>query len=166
MYAKRSTLDREVWLQRYRLVDIAHRVVGVGSVGTRAYPALFIANTENDPLFPPIKECVAPAHAPYLAPLPNLCWNKRRSGWSRVSEFCRLPAMSCWEKLLSMAVLFCPPDEEHERRRFPWSASPASRSASTPRFAGPCCPGPMPALTTLPPSPVTAVSLLCSTRRW
>ena len=58
-------------LQRYRLVDIGHRVVGVGSVGTRAYLALFIGNSDNDPLFLQIKECVAPAHAPYLPPLPK-----------------------------------------------------------------------------------------------
>lgn len=71
LYMQLSTPDRAVMLQRYRLVDIAHRVVGVGSVGTRAYLALFIGNTDDDPLFLQIKECVAPAHAPYLPPLPQ-----------------------------------------------------------------------------------------------
>ena len=71
LYAQLSTPDRAIMLQRYRLVDIGNRVVGVGSVGTRAYLALFIGNTDNDPLFLQIKECVAPAHAPYLPPLPK-----------------------------------------------------------------------------------------------
>lgn len=71
LYAKLSPADRDAMLKRYRLVDVGHRVVGVGSVGTRAYLALFIGNTDNDPLFLQIKECVAPAHAPYLPPLPK-----------------------------------------------------------------------------------------------
>ena len=71
LYAQLSTPDRDIMLQRYCLVDIGHRVVGVGSVGTRAYLALFIGNTDNDPLFLQIKECIAPAHAPYLPPLPK-----------------------------------------------------------------------------------------------
>ncbi len=71
-YAQLSTPDRAVLLERYQLVDIAHRVVGVGSVGTRAYLAMFIGNADNDSLFLQIKECVEPAHAPYLPPLPKI----------------------------------------------------------------------------------------------
>ena len=43
----------------------AHRIVGVGSVGTRAYLALLMGNDDNDPLFLQVKEAVSPAHAPY-----------------------------------------------------------------------------------------------------
>lgn len=71
LYTQWSPSDRAVMLRRYRLVDIAHRVVGVGSVGTRAYLALLIGNTDNDPLFLQIKECVSPAHAPHLPTLPK-----------------------------------------------------------------------------------------------
>ena len=57
-------------LRRYGLADVAHRVVGVGSVGTRAYLALLFGNGDHDPLFLQIKEATIPAHAPYLPELP------------------------------------------------------------------------------------------------
>jgi uncharacterized protein (DUF2252 family) len=53
-------------LSRYRVADVAHRVVGVGSVGTRAYLALLMGKNDDDPLFLQIKEASSPAHAPYL----------------------------------------------------------------------------------------------------
>ncbi len=53
----RSTLsdDHKALLDRYQLVDIAVKVVGVGSVGTRCAVALFMARND-DPLFLQIKE--------------------------------------------------------------------------------------------------------------
>jgi uncharacterized protein (DUF2252 family) len=47
--------DRRVLLDRYRLVDFALKVVGVGSVGTLCAVALLMAS-DNDPLFLQIKE--------------------------------------------------------------------------------------------------------------
>ncbi len=47
--------SRAVLLSRYRLADIAFRVVGVGSVGTRAYIAL-LHGSSDDPLVLQIKE--------------------------------------------------------------------------------------------------------------
>jgi uncharacterized protein (DUF2252 family) len=63
-----STLHRErqFMLKKYRFVDAALRVVGVGSVGTRAYLVLLFGNSENDPLFLQLKEATAPAHGPYV----------------------------------------------------------------------------------------------------
>ncbi len=58
-------------LGRYNVVDVAHRVVGVGSVGTRAYLVLLFGNGDADPLFLQVKESVQAAHAPYLPPLPT-----------------------------------------------------------------------------------------------
>jgi uncharacterized protein (DUF2252 family) len=54
----RDTLDDQarVLADRYRFVDAAHKVVGVGSVGTRAWIALLFGHDENDPLFLQIKE--------------------------------------------------------------------------------------------------------------
>jgi uncharacterized protein (DUF2252 family) len=57
-------------MQRYSVADVAHRVVGVGSVGTRAYLVLLFGNGDDDPLFLQVKEATVPAHAPYLPPLP------------------------------------------------------------------------------------------------
>ncbi|MBA2285655.1 MAG: DUF2252 domain-containing protein, partial [Ktedonobacteraceae bacterium] len=48
--------DRRVLLSRYRCVDVAQKVVGVGSVGTRCYVVLLLGNDSNDPLLLQIKE--------------------------------------------------------------------------------------------------------------
>jgi uncharacterized protein (DUF2252 family) len=42
--------------ERYHYVDAAHKVVGVGSVGTRAWIALLLGRDESDPLFLQMKE--------------------------------------------------------------------------------------------------------------
>jgi uncharacterized protein (DUF2252 family) len=65
----RQTLpdDRRVLFDRYQLLDIAVRVVGVGSVGTRCYVALFMADGES-PLFLQIKEARASVLEAYLPP--------------------------------------------------------------------------------------------------
>jgi uncharacterized protein (DUF2252 family) len=54
----RDTLDEQasVLAGRYHYVDAAHKVVGVGSVGTRAWIALLIGRDEQDPLFLQMKE--------------------------------------------------------------------------------------------------------------
>jgi uncharacterized protein (DUF2252 family) len=57
-------------LRRYAVADVAHRVVGVGSVGMRAYLVLMFGNGDNDPLFLQVKEAGEPVHAQYLPPLP------------------------------------------------------------------------------------------------
>lgn len=68
-YSLTISRERRFMLSRYRVADVAHRVVGVGSVGTRAYLVLLFGNGDSDPLFLQVKEATAPAHAPYLPPL-------------------------------------------------------------------------------------------------
>jgi uncharacterized protein (DUF2252 family) len=48
--------DRRALLEQYRFVHVARKVVGVGSVGTRAWIALFLGRDGEDPLFLQIKE--------------------------------------------------------------------------------------------------------------
>ena len=48
--------DRRVLLSKYHCVDVAQKVVGVGSVGTRCYVVLLLGNDSNDPLLLQIKE--------------------------------------------------------------------------------------------------------------
>ena len=43
----------------YRFVDLARKVVGVGSVGTRAWIVLLLGRDEGDPLFLQAKEAEA-----------------------------------------------------------------------------------------------------------
>jgi uncharacterized protein (DUF2252 family) len=51
--------DRRRLLERFEVVDVAHKVVGVGSVGTRAFIALLEGRDEQDPLFLQVKEATA-----------------------------------------------------------------------------------------------------------
>ncbi|MDO8212169.1 DUF2252 domain-containing protein [Conexibacter sp. CPCC 206217] len=64
----RSTLgnDRRRLLERFRYVDSARKVVGVGSVGTRAWIALLIGRAGTDPLFLQLKEAEASVLEPFL----------------------------------------------------------------------------------------------------
>ena len=57
----RSTLqeDRRHLLERFEIVDMARKVVGVGSVGTRAFIVLLQGRDEHDPLFLQVKEATA-----------------------------------------------------------------------------------------------------------
>jgi uncharacterized protein (DUF2252 family) len=54
----RDTLEDQarVLAERYHYVDAAHKVVGVGSVGTRAWIALLLGRDQSDPLFLQMKE--------------------------------------------------------------------------------------------------------------
>ncbi len=70
-YAETLPRERRFMLDRYQVIDVAHRVVGVGSVGTRAYVALLCGNSDRDALFLQVKEAVRPAHAPYLPGMPE-----------------------------------------------------------------------------------------------
>jgi uncharacterized protein (DUF2252 family) len=68
-YSSSLPRERSFMLSRYHVADVAHRVVGVGSVGTRAYLVLLFGNGDNDPLFLQVKEAAEPAHAPYVPQL-------------------------------------------------------------------------------------------------
>jgi uncharacterized protein (DUF2252 family) len=60
--------DRRVLLDSYRFVDAALKVVGVGSVGTRAFIVLLVGRDSGDPLFLQVKEAQRSVLEPYAAP--------------------------------------------------------------------------------------------------
>jgi uncharacterized protein (DUF2252 family) len=66
--AYRATLqaDRRHLLERFQIVDAARKVVGVGSVGTRAFIVLLQGRDSHDPLFLQIKEATASVLERYL----------------------------------------------------------------------------------------------------
>jgi len=66
----RETLehDRRVLLEEFRLTDFARKVVGVGSVGTRAWIALMLGRDDQDPLFLQMKEAEASVLEEFLGP--------------------------------------------------------------------------------------------------
>jgi len=55
-YRRTLVSDRRTLLGRYHAVDVALKVVGVGSVGTRCFVALLDAADGTDPLFLQVKE--------------------------------------------------------------------------------------------------------------
>ena len=59
--AYRATLqdDRRRLLERFEIIDMARKVVGVGSVGTRAFIVLLQGRDAGDPLFLQVKEATA-----------------------------------------------------------------------------------------------------------
>jgi len=66
--AYRATLqdDRRSLLEKFEIVDAARKVVGVGSVGTRAFIVLLQGRDESDPLFLQVKEATASVLEAYL----------------------------------------------------------------------------------------------------
>jgi uncharacterized protein (DUF2252 family) len=67
-YSESLQEDRHVLLSKYRFVDVAHKVVGVGSVGTRCYVALLMGSEKSDPLFLQVKQAQASVFEPHLGP--------------------------------------------------------------------------------------------------
>lgn len=65
-YAETVTPEIRRLLQNYRLVGMARRVVGVGSVGTSAWVVLLTGADENDYLVLQAKEASASVLAPYV----------------------------------------------------------------------------------------------------
>jgi uncharacterized protein (DUF2252 family) len=58
-YGRSLPFDRRALLEQFELHDLARKVVGVGSVGTRAWIALLMGRDCDDPLFLQIKEAEA-----------------------------------------------------------------------------------------------------------
>jgi uncharacterized protein (DUF2252 family) len=65
-YAASLDEDRRYLFETYRFVDMARKVVGVGSVGTRAWVLLFVGRGGQDPLVLQMKEAQASVLEPYL----------------------------------------------------------------------------------------------------
>jgi hypothetical protein len=64
---RRSLLgDRRHLLEDFRFVHAAHKVVGVGSVGTRAWIILMLGRDDADPLFLQAKEAQSSVLAPFV----------------------------------------------------------------------------------------------------
>ena len=67
-YQHSLNADRQHLLEHYRFVDLARKVVGVGSVGTRAWVALFVGRDNDDPLVLQVKEAQASVLEQFLPP--------------------------------------------------------------------------------------------------
>jgi uncharacterized protein (DUF2252 family) len=65
-YRAALTPERRDLFDQYRLVHVARKVVGVGSVGTRAWVALFVGIDDDDPLVLQIKEAQPSVLEPFV----------------------------------------------------------------------------------------------------
>jgi hypothetical protein len=78
-YRETLEFDRRVLLEQFDLTDLAHKVVGVGSVGTRAWIALYLGRDGQDPLFLQLKEADPSVLEEFLARASSRI---TASGWS------------------------------------------------------------------------------------
>jgi uncharacterized protein (DUF2252 family) len=67
-YKETLVSDRATLLEKFHVVDVARKVVGVGSVGTRCYILLLQGVDESDPLVLQFKEATASVLEPHTAP--------------------------------------------------------------------------------------------------
>ena len=76
----RATLgaDRQQALDAYRPADVAFKVVGTGSIGTRNYVVLLFGRGPDDPLFLQVKEELPSCYTPFLPEAPAYPHQGRR----------------------------------------------------------------------------------------
>jgi len=77
-YRETVTAGRQLILDAYHPVDVAFKVVGTGSIGTRDYIVLLFGNGLDDPMFLQLKEEMPSCYAPYLDRVPGFKHEGRR----------------------------------------------------------------------------------------
>ncbi|MCM2415546.1 DUF2252 domain-containing protein [Streptomyces sp. RKAG290] len=85
-YGRSLASDRRTLLSGFRLVDVARKVVGVGSVGTRCWIVLLLGRDSGDPLFLQAKEADTSALAPYAGASPYANQGKRVVAGQRLMQ--------------------------------------------------------------------------------
>jgi uncharacterized protein (DUF2252 family) len=85
-YAKSLSADRRALFERFGLADVAIKVVGVGSVGTRCLIALFVAG-KDDRLVLQIKEAMESVLEPYAGRVPYSRHGERVVVGQRLLQF-------------------------------------------------------------------------------
>jgi len=89
LYRDTLSSERQQFLSCYHPVDVAFKVVGTGSVGTRDYVVLCIGNGEHDPLFLQVKEEPTSCYLPHLPSPQNFINEGKRvvEGQRRMQAF-------------------------------------------------------------------------------
>jgi len=89
LYRETLSPERQQFFSCYYPVDVAFKVVGTGSVGTRDYVVLCIGNGERDPLFLQVKEEPASCYLPHLPAQQNFINEGKRvvEGQRRMQAF-------------------------------------------------------------------------------
>jgi uncharacterized protein (DUF2252 family) len=76
-YRESLQSDRRRLLEEFRIVDVARKVVGVGSVGSRAWIVLLLGRDGDDPLFLQAKEAQASVLTAFVGPKRRVANGKR-----------------------------------------------------------------------------------------
>jgi uncharacterized protein (DUF2252 family) len=84
----RRTLERDCrfLIERYRVADMARKVVGVGSVGMRCWIILLTGRDQDDRLFLQVKEAVPSVLSPFLGESPYPCQGERVVAGQRLMQ--------------------------------------------------------------------------------
>ncbi len=92
--------DRRHLLESYRYVHAARKVVGVGSVGTRAWILLMVGRDDSDPLFLQFKEAQASVLEPFLGKSRHAQHGQRVVEGQRMMQAAAAPdIMLGWERI-------------------------------------------------------------------
>ncbi len=78
-YASTLTASRRHTFGRYQPADVAFKLVGTGSVGTRDYVVLLFGNDAGDPLFIQVKQELPSCYTPYLSSASKAAHNGQRA---------------------------------------------------------------------------------------
>ncbi len=85
-YRKTLPAERRTLLERFRYLDLARKVVGIGSVGTRCWVVLLLGRDEHDPLFLQIKEAQPSVLEPLLGRSPYATHGQRVVEGQRLTQ--------------------------------------------------------------------------------
>ena len=136
--AYRATLqdDRRHLLERFEVVDMARKVVGVGSVGTRAFIVLLQGRDAHDPLFLQVKEATASVLEEYLPKSRYAQPGERVVQGQRMMQAASDIFLGWTKGVAGRPVLLLAPAARHEGLGGGRGDDPARAHASTPGICG------------------------------
>ena len=168
-YRRTLAGDRRKLLERFRYVHAARKVVGVGSVGTRAWICLMLGRDDDDPLFLQFKEAQPSVLEPFLGRSEFANSGQRvvegqrltqaasdiMLGWIKIEGIDGVKRdfyiRQLWDAKMSALIEFMEPRDDARLRA---------------RSAGPSSPAPTPARATGSRSRATSAAATPSTARW
>jgi uncharacterized protein (DUF2252 family) len=85
-YRESLPSDRRMLIEQYRYLHMARKVVGVGSVGTRAWVVLLVGHGVDDPMILQLKEAQQSVLAPYAGETEFACQGRRVVEGQRIMQ--------------------------------------------------------------------------------
>jgi hypothetical protein len=85
-YRRTLEWDRRFLISKYHVVDMARKVVGIGSVGMRCWVVLLVGRGPEDRLFLQVKEAVPSVLSGFIGPSPYLSQGERVVAGQRLMQ--------------------------------------------------------------------------------